>query len=228
MTGISWVDTAVCTAFVVVTVLTLVRLALGRSLDRFLDDAFHSVMGLAMIAMFWPDTEGSSARVWIAVIGLIVVWPLVVLALATRRSAATSDQISTRRSRLGHFSVGHTGYWFAGTLVMIVAVGAGHHRNTDLGPLPAGNSITAGHSMSAGNSMAAGNSMIAGHSGALGDALQAVAGWPIWPLVALGFGIYAGLLLLGPTLLPSFRRPITERICAAVMAAGMAAMAFSL
>jgi hypothetical protein len=55
---------------------------------------------------------------------------------------------------------------------------------------------------------------------ALGSALQTVAGWPIWPLVGFGFLIYAGLILFGR------RRPITERLCAAVMAAGMAVMAF--
>jgi hypothetical protein len=175
-----------------------------------------------MIAMFWPGAEASSIRVWIAVIGLIVIWPLLVLALATRSSAAVGDQVPAPPSRLGHGWLGHTGYWVTGALVMIVSVGAGHHRNTELGPPPAGNSLAAGHSM------ITGHSMIASHSEALGEALQAVAGWPVWPLVAVGFGMYAALLLVGPTLLPGFQRPITERICAAVMAAGMAAMAFAL
>jgi hypothetical protein len=209
VTGNGWLDGTAVTAFAAVTVLALVRLARrpGRGLDRFLDDAFHAVMGIAMAAMFWPGTAASPARAWIGVIGLIVVWPLLVLALASGRAGPpgpSAGRVPTGPSTgRGPVPIGHAGYWLISALLMLVAVGAGHGRAT-MAPMAAHPPVAP-----------------AGPS-ALADALQAAAGWPIWPVVGVGFALYTGMLLLGPR-----RRPVTERVCAGVMAAGMAVMAFS-
>ena len=217
MTGIGWVDSAAFAAFVVVTGLTLVRLGRRgdrfRGVDRFLDDAFHTVMGVAMIAMFWPSAGSSPIPAWIVVLGLITVWPLLVLALAARHSPVVGPG-SGGNGPAGRVSLAHTGYWLTGGLLMIVAVGAGHGRDGRMSGLAASAPPIGGHG-STGHSVGAG-------PGALDHALQAIAGWPIWPLVGVGLLLYAGLLLV------SLRRPIIERACAAVMAAGMALMAFSL
>lgn len=203
MTGIAGVDAVAVICFAAVTVLALARLGRRPGLERFLDDAFHAVMGVAMTAMFWPGT-GQSAGVWVAVIGLLLVWPLLVLTLAVRRPD-------------GPVSLGHTGYWIACAVLMVVVVAADHGSAgrsgmTSMASMPGG-----AHPVEAG---------IGG--GALGTAVQAVAGWPVWPLIGAGFLVYAGLVLLGSRQLPGPRRPITERACVAVMAAGMALMAFSL
>jgi hypothetical protein len=216
MTGIAWVDIPVFTVFVAVTMLTLVRLGRSRGLDHFLDGAFHAVMGLAMTAMFWPSAAQSPTPTWIAIIGLIVLWPILVLTLAARRSAVVSGQVPAGRAALGQLSLGHAGYWLTGVLLMVVAVGAGHDRSLGTSPAAVG-----GHGSGHPVTQSVEPSM-------LGNTLQVVAGWPVWPLIGVGFGVYAGLLVLGPRLLPGPRRPITERVCAAVMAAGMAGMAFAL
>ena len=238
MTGIGWLDAAAVAAFGTVTVLALLRLARGRArgLDGFVDDGFHAVMGVAMTAMFWPGS-GRFPAAWIAVVGLIVVWPMLVLAQAARRSVAAGDGFADdveldggasdggvldNRASGGRVSLGHTGYWLTCTLLLVVAVGAGH-----------GSAEATGESGQVGSGVV-GSGMMASMPGsvhpaeagigasALGSALQTVAGWPIWPLVGIGFLFYAGLILLGR------RRPITERVCAAVMAAGMAVMAFAI
>lgn len=215
MTGIGWIDGTACAAFIAVTLLTLVRL--GRARGRFLDDAFHAVMGVTMTAMFWPGAEMSPTPVWIALIGLIVVWPLLVLALAARRSEAADGLVSVGGR------VAHTGYWLTCALLMVVSVGAGHERKDEtaglMTTLAAQTPPVGGHSPT---------SHSVGAESGLGEALQTMAGWPIWPLVGVGFLVYAGVLLLGPQPLLGPRRPITERACAAVMAAGMSLMAFSL
>jgi hypothetical protein len=200
MTGIGWLDALAAAAFGAVTILALVRIRSGRGLHHLLDNAFHAVMGVAMTAMFWPGI-GSSGGVWLAVIGLLVVWPLVVLALAAGR----------RDGLTGRVPLGHTGYWLICALLMVIVVGAGHE--------PAG--VTDRHAMTAMPVGAHPAEAGLGLSG-LGQAVEAVAGWPVWPLVGAGFAVYAGVLLLAR------RQPITERVCAAVMAAGMALMAFSL
>jgi hypothetical protein len=198
MTGIGWLDATTAAAFATVTVLALVRLRRGPNLDHFLDNAFHAVMGTAMTAMFWPGS-GPGAGAWAALIGLTVVWPLVVLTLAARRR----DWIG------GRVSPWQAAYWLACALLLVAAVGGVHEPG--------------GHS-GAGFRMASMAGVAPGGTGsgpsALGEALAAVAGWPIWPVVGVGFLAYTGLLLLRP------RRPITERACAAVMATGMAVMAF--
>jgi hypothetical protein len=192
MTGIGWLDAAAVICFAAVTVRALVRIGRRPGLDHFLDDAFHAVMGVAMTAMFWPGI-GRSTGVWLAVIGLVVVWPLVVLTLASRGPEGLQ----------GRVSLAHTGYWLGCALLMVIAVGAGHEPSS-MATMPGAHPAQAG----------------IGASG-LALALQAAAGWPVWPLVGIGFLVYAGLLCLA-------RRPLTDRACAAVMAAGMALMAFSI
>ena len=224
MTGIGWLDALSVVAFGTVTGLALVRLARDRTrgLQRFLDDGFHAVMGVAMTAMFWPGS-GRSAAVWVAMGGLVLVWPLLVLTLATRRSAdrtsgdqASGDRVPGDRASGGPVSLGHAGYWLTCALLMVVAVGSGHGSATAAGS--SGGMATSMTAMPGATHPAAAGI----GTSALGNAFQMATAWPIWPLVGLGFAVYAGLILL------SRRRPITERTCAAVMAAGMAVMALSL
>jgi hypothetical protein len=253
MTGIGWLDTVSVVAFAAVTVLALLRLARDRTPDRSqglhrcLDDGFHAVMGVVMTAMFWPGNGHSSA--WVAVIGLVLVWPLLVFALATRRPGPPSDRTAPGDQAVtgsgqggrgqagreqagpgaagpgpaGRPSLGHTGYWLACAALMLVVVGAGHGSGQAGGPGPAGGP---GHGMPATMPAMIGTGSGTVHPAeagiALGPVFQVIAEWPIWPLVGAGFLVQAGVILL------SRRRPITERACAAVMAAGMAAMALSL
>lgn len=232
MTGIDWLDTVAVTAFAAVTVIAVARLVRARlrGLDRLLGEGFHAVMGVAMTAMFWP---GGGA--WIAVTGLIVVWPVLVIALARRvRDPDAGAEAGARVGRIGRgpdrgirvksprepgtrVGLGQIGYWAASTLVMAVGAGAAGHGKAGRGALMASMPM---HSGLPSTGLAAGGLSPAG-AGGPADLLSAAMQWPIWPAAGLGFAVYAVVLLAS-------RRPITERLCAAVMAAGMALMAFAL
>jgi hypothetical protein len=235
MTGVDPLDLAATIAFGLVTVLALLRIGRSRRRDlrSFADDGFHAVMGVAMTAMSWPGGDRTTP-VWVAGLGMIVVWPMLVLGLAARRRPAdlghrTDADHHHRTCAADHggqaptgppsrrFSAAQTGYWLTSGLLMTVAVGAGHPTTAGHGsastPLPPMPAMTG----SAHQPVEAGLG-----SGALGAGVQAIAGWPIWPVVGIGLLLYAGWLLLGP------RCTLLERVCAVVMATGMAGMALTL
>src|ERR1700712_276998 len=93
-TGIGWLDAPAPLLFAVVTVLSLLRLFPARGaeprhggLPDFLDGGFHAVMGVAMVAMFWPGV--GAGRVWVALLGSAAVWLILVLAQAIRAAPAS-------------------------------------------------------------------------------------------------------------------------------------------
>jgi hypothetical protein len=232
MTGNGWLDGSATTVFAAVTLFSVVRLLPRRTANpggktigecgrhgSFADAGFHAVMGLAMVTMFWPGP--AAARTWIAVLGGIGLWSTLVLARAirpvppTREPEQGADRVSQTPGPRLRESVGRAGYYLASGLVMILALGAGPMRGS-----PAGSSLTAMPSMPATEAIA----MSSGDRTGLMDTIfGTLAGWPIWPAVALTFAAYAGWLAFG-----RHRRSPTERTCAVAMAAGMALMAAAL
>jgi Domain of unknown function (DUF5134) len=224
VTGIGWLDWLAVAAFVAVTAFSLARLVVPRRPDRpeqlnqhFHDDAFHAVMGVAMVAMFWPGGGRPADPAWVAVIGLTAVWPLLVFARAShavrvsrafRANRAAGAEQAPGPTRA---ATGRTGYYLASALVMIVAFAAGPGSMAP-GPL---------RSMAMG-ALASPGLQAAKHPAAQG-ALSAAAGWPIWPLVGAVFVLYGAWLAIDGR-----RRPTPQLACTMVMAAGMAFMAFSI
>jgi hypothetical protein len=216
VTGNGWLDWPAVAVFAAVTVLSLVRLVvparLGRAVDHFHDDAFHAVMGVAMVAMFWPGGGTLPGRAWVAVIGLVAVWPVLVFARA--RTSRSRPATSEPRARTGR-----AGYYLASALVMIVTFGAGHGSLVSDHP----GSMAMG-SLSSPSGHAVAQHAVAQHAFAQ-DVLTTVAGWPIWPLAGASFLLYAAWLAIGGR---RRRRPTPELACTMAMAAGMAFMAFSI
>jgi hypothetical protein len=199
VTGIGWLDWLAVAAFVAVTALSLARLV--RRGDHFRHDAFHAVMGVAMTAMFWPGGEVLPIGAWVAVLGLIAVWPVVVFARAAR--APRADTAGSASA-----SPGRAGYYLASALVMVVAFGAGQ------------GSMASGHPMAMGSSTSSPGHAISRQAGPF----AMVAGWPIWPLIGVAFLLYGAWLAVAQRR----RQPTPELACTVVMAAGMAVMAFSI
>jgi hypothetical protein len=203
VTGIGWVDWLAVVAFAAVTLLSLARpYRDGDHVQHVHHDAFHAVMGVAMVTMFWPGGGMLPGRVWVAVVGLIIVWPVLVFASATR---ARQPQLRPARRRPWS---GRAGYYLASTLVMLVAFGAGHDGAGLAHP-----------SLPRRSGMPGMGQPSAGH-----DLLSTAAGWPIWPLIGAAFILYGGWLAFAGRR----RHPPPDLACTMVMAAGMAFMAFSI
>jgi hypothetical protein len=214
-TGISWLDGPATALFAIVTVLSLIRLFPVRGHDSvpdFLDAGFHAVMGVAMVAMFWPSA--GSTRVWVGLLGSATVWVMLVFAQASRSEPAppTSPTPTPTRDR---WPVPRIGYYLASTAIMIIALGAGH------GSLLGGSSrmVTM---LGMGSTPTLSTEIITDPS-SIGTALATAAVWPIWPFVAGALLLYGGWLAFGAT-----GHGRSERVCAVLMAAGMALMAFSI
>ena len=208
-TGIDWLDGPAAAVFVLVTLLSLFRLfpaqGHGSRLD-FLDDAFHAVMGVAMVAMFWPGA--GAARVWLALLSGAAVWLLLVFAQASRGVPSSSrPQARWPPARIG--------YYLTSAVIMIIALGASH------GPLlgDAGR-VSSMIGMSSTHTL---NAELITDPSPIGTALSDAASWPVWPFVGIALLLYGGWLAFGGT-----GRGRSERVCGVLMAAGMALMAFSI
>lgn len=226
MTGVDWLDWALFGLFAAMAAaLAALRLS-GREVLSHRATGLHVVMAAGMAAMSQPRFDPLPAEAWMVVFAGAAVAAVVVC---------------------GRHAPGHAAHHVVGSLFMVVAFAAGHgahgteggqggpaagsHRMLD----PAtGEVVTmAGSSHGPGHSPGHGEGGRSALAGTVGD----LAAWPIWPLVGAGFVAYALWLAWGlcgrryPSFLPgrgttALRLP--DLACGALMAAGMATMAFAL
>jgi len=222
MTGVAWLDWATFAVFAAMALVLGVQLARGREVLAHRASGLHVVMALGMAAMAQPRFNPLPAEIWMA-------------AFAVSAGAAL---VVCRHAR------GHAVHHVVGSLFMVVAFAAGHGAHTDAASAdthvmvdPAtGEAVTMAGAAHGGHGAHGADTQSAGFTSAIGD----LAAWPVWRVVGAGFAVYALWMAWGlcgvrfPALAPAIPGArghalrLPDLACGTLMAAAMAAMAFTL
>lgn len=227
MFGNPWLDRIASAVFALVAILSLARLTMSwrdAGQDGRAGAAAHATMATGMAAMAVPAADPLPRWGWLIAFGVVAAWFAVLLA----RLGPASGPAGLAMGRRAWWSrAGPAAHHLAASLVMLVAVAAGHGAHPVAVPLPA--DAHHGHGVALPGPSGTAAVLPAPLAWLLSAGFLVLAAW--WTVDLLR-GIGRASTVTTPSGLAGVRATLTAPAlasgCAIVMAAGMGAMALML